>query len=217
VDASRLHWDLTSVSLYGAYPEAEAVLDAEAATDGWYALLMNLEPGQAGAAEVFRTRATTLSSAATASSKARSRLPPLFPPASRPICWTSSPSISAGPAGSPSEIPCAKNQAWVLWALLRRGRGRRTATVVSSVLFGLWHVLPSLGLAADEAVGTVVGRGASGQVMSVLGTVLFTGLAEVVFCELRRLGGSLLASAGLHWAVNGLGVLAAAVWAWGSR
>ena len=83
--------------------------------------------------------------------------------------------------------------------------------MVSSVLFGLWHVLPSLGLAADEAVGTVVGRGTSGQVMSVLGTVLFTGLAEVVFCELRRRGGSLLASAELHWAVSGLGVLAAAV------
>ncbi len=32
----------------------QAALDAEAATDGWYALLTNLEPGQAGAAEVFR-------------------------------------------------------------------------------------------------------------------------------------------------------------------
>ena len=52
----------------------------------------------------------------------------------------------------------------------------------------------------------------------VLGTVLFTGLAGVVFCELRRRSGSLLASAGLHWATNGLGVLtAASVWAWASR
>jgi CAAX protease family protein len=39
----------------------------------------------------------------------------------------------------------------------------------------------------------------------------------VVFCELRRRSGSLLAPAGLHWAVNGLAVLAsAAVWAWGT-
>jgi len=36
----------------------------------------------------------------------------------------------------------------VLWGLLRRGRGTVTATAVSSALFGLWHVLPSLGLAA---------------------------------------------------------------------
>jgi len=53
--------------------------------------------------------------------------------------------------------------------------------------------------------------------VSVLGTVLFTGLAGVVFCELRRRSGSLLAPAGLHWATNGLGVLAAtAIWMWGS-
>jgi membrane protease YdiL (CAAX protease family) len=106
-----------------------------------------------------------------------------------------------------------------LWGLLRRGHGTWTATVVSSALFGLWHVLPSLGLAADnQAIGNTVGKGTSGEAISVLGTVLFTGLAGVAFCELRRRSGSLLASAGLHWATNGLGVLAAAsVWAWGSR
>jgi len=107
----------------------------------------------------------------------------------------------------------------VLWGLLRRRRGTRAATAVSSALFGLWHVLPSLGLATDnEAVGTILGRGTAGQAVSVLGTVLFTGLAGVVFCELRRRSGSVLAPAGLHGAANGLGVLAAAsVWAWGSR
>jgi uncharacterized protein len=106
----------------------------------------------------------------------------------------------------------------VLWGLLRREHGTWTATIVSSVLFGLWHVLPSLGLAAnDQAIGSTVGRGSSGQAVSVLGTVLFTFLAGVVFCELRRRSGSLLASAGLHWATNGLGVLAAAaIWAWGT-
>lgn len=107
----------------------------------------------------------------------------------------------------------------VLWGLLRRGWGTWVATAVSSALFGLWHVLPSLGLAAsDQAIGSTVGKGTTGEAISVLGTVLFTGLAGVVFCELRRRSGSLLASAGLHWATNGLGVLAAAsVWAWGSR
>jgi membrane protease YdiL (CAAX protease family) len=107
----------------------------------------------------------------------------------------------------------------VLWGLLRRGHGTLTATIVSSALFGLWHVLPSLGLATDnQAVGSAVGKGTSGEAISVLGTVLFTGLAGVVFCELRRRSGSLLASIGLHWATNGLGVLAAAsIWAWASR
>ena len=54
--------------------------------------------------------------------------------------------------------------------------------------------------------------------LTVLGTVAFTTLAGVVFCELRRRSGSILASAGLHWATNALSVLAAAaVWAWGTR
>ena len=107
----------------------------------------------------------------------------------------------------------------VLWGLLRRGHGTLTATVVSSALFGLWHVLPSLGLATDnQAVGSTVGKGTSGEAIAVLATVLFTGLSGVVFCELRRRSGSLLASIGLHWATNGLGVLAAAsIWAWASR
>jgi membrane protease YdiL (CAAX protease family) len=53
---------------------------------------------------------------------------------------------------------------------------------------------------------------------TVLATVLFTALSGVVFCELRRRSGSILASAGLHWATNGLAVLASsAVWAWGTR
>lgn len=107
----------------------------------------------------------------------------------------------------------------VLWGLIRRARGPWTATFVSSALFGLWHVLPSLGLAADnQAIGSTVGKGTSGQIVSVSGTVLFAALAGAVFCELRRRSGSLLASAGLHWATNGLGVVtAAAVWAWASR
>ena len=107
----------------------------------------------------------------------------------------------------------------VLWGMVRKSHGVPAATAVSAVLFGIWHVLPSLDLAGhNQAVGDTVGKGTSGQVLSVLGTVLFTGLAGAVFCELRRRSVSLLASAGLHWATNGLGVLtAAAVWAWVPR
>jgi uncharacterized protein len=107
----------------------------------------------------------------------------------------------------------------VLWGLLRRLGGTVLATAASSALFGLWHILPSLGLATDnEAVGSAVGKGSSAQDLTVLGTVLFTAASGVVLCELRRRSGSLLAPAGLHWAVNGLSVLAsAAVWAWAPR
>ena len=51
-------------------------IDAEAAADGWYALLTNLAPGQAGPSRSSAaTRASTSSNAATASSKAPSPSP----------------------------------------------------------------------------------------------------------------------------------------------
>ena len=47
----------------------------------------------------------------------------------------------------------------VLWGLLRRESGQRVATVVSSALFGVWHVLPALaGGAANESVTRRAGR-----------------------------------------------------------
>lgn len=100
----------------------------------------------------------------------------------------------------------------VLWGLLRHLRGPAFATIVSSVLFGLWHVIPALDLldenrAAREVLGT-------STVGAVVFGVLSTTVAGLVFGELRRRSGSLLAPIGLHWASNGLGyVFAAIVWA----
>ncbi len=96
----------------------------------------------------------------------------------------------------------------VLWGLLRRRSGRVTATAVSSVLFGLWHVLAAMGGgAANESATGVLGGGTGGSVLLVIGTVLFTSAAGVVFGVLRDRSDSLLAPIGLHWAVNGIGEL----------
>lgn len=100
----------------------------------------------------------------------------------------------------------------VLWGQLARARGSTVATAVSSGLFGLWHVLPSLRLGrVNPAVASVVGRGWASTALAVTGAVVFTALAGVLLCELRRRSGSLLAPIGLHWAVNGLGVLVTAM------
>ncbi|MET9678128.1 CPBP family intramembrane glutamic endopeptidase [Streptomyces sp. NPDC006482] len=97
----------------------------------------------------------------------------------------------------------------VLYGLVYRARGAVWATAVSSLLFGLWHVLPSLDLAtAKPALNTVLGDSAFAAVLAVVGAVLFTAAAGVLFCELRRRSGSLLAPMGLHWAVNALGYVA---------
>jgi membrane protease YdiL (CAAX protease family) len=103
----------------------------------------------------------------------------------------------------------------VMWGLLSRDVGVRTATVVSACFFGLWHVLPAIDLARSNiSVQSHTTSGRRRVSVTVLSTVAFTALAGVVFAELRRRSGSLLAPIGLHWATNGLGVLAAArVWA----
>jgi membrane protease YdiL (CAAX protease family) len=94
----------------------------------------------------------------------------------------------------------------VLWGLLRRDAGRAWATAVSSTVFGLWHVQSALGGgSANESVAAVVGDGSAGVALRVIGTVLFTGLAGVLFCELRARSDSLVAPMLLHWAVNGFG------------
>ncbi len=94
----------------------------------------------------------------------------------------------------------------VLWGVLRRHMSATRTVVVSSTLFGLWHVLPSLDFAAARDLGpAATGPGATALI--VVGTVLFTALGGVVAGELRRRSGSVLASAGMHWATNGLGVL----------
>jgi len=99
----------------------------------------------------------------------------------------------------------------VLQGLVTRRFGPVWGVGVPAVLFGAWHILPSLGLAgANPAVAGLAG-GADAQLLAVLGAVAFTTLAGLLLGELRRRSGSLLASAGLHCAVNGVGVLVAAV------
>ncbi len=97
----------------------------------------------------------------------------------------------------------------VLWGMLSRHMSAWRVLATSSVLFGLWHILPALSLtSANRGVADAVrGAGTSAGVLVVLGTVAFTALGGVVAGELRRRSGSLLASAGMHWATNGLGVL----------
>lgn len=98
----------------------------------------------------------------------------------------------------------------VLLGLITRHGGIRWGLGFSSALFGAWHILPSLGLAAvNPALAQIFGGGAT--VLVVLAAVVFTGLAGWLLGELRRRSGSLLAAAGLHWAVNGVGVLVATV------
>lgn len=94
----------------------------------------------------------------------------------------------------------------VLFSMLARRFGVVWAIIISSVLFGLWHILPSIGTHEQSAaLGSVVGEGRRGNILAVVLSVITTSLAGVVFAGLRLLSGSVLAPMGLHWATNGMG------------
>ncbi|GAA2446865.1 type II CAAX endopeptidase family protein [Actinomadura vinacea] len=98
----------------------------------------------------------------------------------------------------------------VLYALVKVEHGVVWATFVSSVLFGLWHVLPSAGISTvNPSFTRLFGTGSLGALVAVAVTVLVMTLAGAFLCELQRRSGSLIAPAALHWATNGLGFVAA--------
>ncbi|GIH89543.1 type II CAAX prenyl endopeptidase Rce1 family protein [Planobispora siamensis] len=123
----------------------------------------------------------------------------------------------------------------VLYGLLARSHGTLTATGVSSALFGLWHILPAIDMSrANPALAHVMEieewpeelgerpeelgeRPAGERAMEpaevarvVAGSVVFTALAGILFCELRRHNG-LVAPSMLHIATNSLGYLFAKI------
>lgn len=89
----------------------------------------------------------------------------------------------------------------VLLALGTLAWGTPWAVAWTSVLFGLWHISPALEMHDSHAARD----GASW--LTVVGTVLFTGLSGAGFALLRLYTGSLLPPAALHWAANGTGVV----------
>ncbi|MCU1497977.1 MAG: Abortive infection protein [Acidimicrobiales bacterium] len=90
----------------------------------------------------------------------------------------------------------------------------RTAVAigVSAILFGFWHVLPSLGLehvnpVADDTLGRLPSW------VTVVASVVSTAAVGVWFSFLRHRSDSLLAPMALHWSTNGFAYLLA-WWAW---
>jgi membrane protease YdiL (CAAX protease family) len=93
----------------------------------------------------------------------------------------------------------------VLRAALARSFPAGATTAVGAALFGLWHVRPTLAaLSANDPARE--GRRAGAVTAACLGTAA----SGVLFEELRRRSGSLLAPALVHLATNGLGLLASA-------
>jgi membrane protease YdiL (CAAX protease family) len=89
----------------------------------------------------------------------------------------------------------------VMLALVTSLTSTTWAVVVTSALFGLWHVSPALEMHDSHNATT------GNSWITVVGTVFFTGMSGVGFALLRLFTGSLFPPAALHWAANGTGVV----------
>jgi membrane protease YdiL (CAAX protease family) len=92
----------------------------------------------------------------------------------------------------------------VLLALARRQAAARTAVVIVSAVFGLWHVT-----SARSPFG-VTGP-STDAVAPVVAVVALTAVGGLLFGWLRLRSGSLLAPIGLHLGTNGVGLAAVLV------
>lgn len=93
----------------------------------------------------------------------------------------------------------------VLFGAWADRRSLRAAVIGSSVLFGLWHIGPTVALLSQNDVALSPG----GLVVAVGGSVVITAVAGVVFCGLRLRSGGVVAPAIVHGATNSLGTLTA--------
>ncbi|MBW3615108.1 MAG: CPBP family intramembrane metalloprotease [Actinobacteria bacterium] len=91
----------------------------------------------------------------------------------------------------------------VLLAVLSRITSAGAAVAWSSAVFGLWHVVPTIEALRANRMAP--------QVPVVIGGVVVTAVAGIVFCWLRLRSGSLVAPALAHIATNSA-ALVVAVW-----
>ena len=83
------------------------------------------------------------------------------------------------------------------------------ASLVTSALFGLWHIAPTLHTMSDNREFAGAAAHTGGQVLLVLGSIAVTFAAGLVFCWLRLRSRSLIAPVMAHVATNGLALTVA--------
>jgi uncharacterized protein len=83
------------------------------------------------------------------------------------------------------------------------------ASLVTSALFGLWHITPTLHTMSDNHAVSGLAASVGGQVLLVLGSIAVTFVAGLVFCWLRLRSRSLIAPVMAHIATNGLALTVA--------
>ena len=83
------------------------------------------------------------------------------------------------------------------------------ASLITSALFGLWHIAPTLGTMSDNHEFKGIAASIGGETLLVLGAIAVTTVAGLLFCWLRLRSKSLIAPIMAHAATNGLALTVA--------
>jgi membrane protease YdiL (CAAX protease family) len=95
----------------------------------------------------------------------------------------------------------------IIPALILRFKNQKTATIISSLAFGLWHVSTSLGIGAYSS-----GKNTTVPSFIVIGVVIcVTTILGMIFCELRWRSDSLVAPMVVHWFINASAIILASL------
>jgi membrane protease YdiL (CAAX protease family) len=96
-----------------------------------------------------------------------------------------------------------------LVGIFRRRRSPVVAALMSSALFGAWHVLPTIDrLHTNPGAARLHGRDIRRQAVAVAGVAAGTAVAGMGFCWLQWRSRSVVAPVVVHAAINGAGLLA---------
>jgi membrane protease YdiL (CAAX protease family) len=91
-----------------------------------------------------------------------------------------------------------------LEAILRRRRSSATAWLVSSLIFGVWHILPTIDRLHTNPGARGMHKGSGvGRFGVVTAVSCATAAAGLVLSSLQRRTGSVFAPIIVHWAING--------------
>lgn len=97
----------------------------------------------------------------------------------------------------------------ILLALFLRKMPTVQAVIASSLLFGLWHIMPSLGVSSSSSAANTLLPSFIGTIAVIAGIVVATGCAGALFCFAKIRSNSLVAPIIVHWTINGVGLVLA--------
>jgi membrane protease YdiL (CAAX protease family) len=98
----------------------------------------------------------------------------------------------------------------VIFGMLVRRYSPLVSAVWSSLLFGLWHLLPAFDVLETNPVGDVF-SGASGTVWALVGAVAATFLVGLAFQWIRLFANSVVAPILVHIGTNSVAIISAVV------